>query len=129
MRTSHEKSCRGLNERVALAEPVAGQLLEDHPVERLVLVERADHPVAIRPGRVAEMVLLVAVALPEPRDIQPVPAPAFPVRRCRQQLVDQSFVCVRIGICDKRGDGLGRRRQSVQVEAQTPDQRARIGLA
>ena len=58
---------------------IAGELLLHEAPIRLVLVERADHIVAVRPGVVAGFVLVVSMSLAVVNDIQPVPRPALAV--------------------------------------------------
>ena len=60
---------------------VAGDLELDEPIVRHVVVEGPDHEVAVVVGVLAVVVLLVAVALGEPRQVEPVPRPALAVMR------------------------------------------------
>ena len=80
-----------------LAQGIAGQLLEDEPGERRVAVERADDVIAIRPGRRPGQVGLVALALAEPDDVEPVPPPALAVLRRGQQPIDERLIGQRVG--------------------------------
>ena len=102
--------------RIARPEHVAGHLLADEPAEGEVAVERSDDVIAIGPGVVAALVLVVAVGVAVVDDVEPVPAPALAVMGAGQQPIDQSFVGVRIRVADERVDLLGRRRQAEQVE-------------
>ena len=61
---------------VVRVQHVAGDLLPDELVVGQVAVERLDHPVAVAPGVVADVVVLEALALAEPDDVQPVPRPS-----------------------------------------------------
>ena len=70
--------------RRAGEEHVAGELLLDEPVVRLVGVERADDVVAVRPGVGPRLVLVVAVRLAVVDDVEPVPRPALAVVRARR---------------------------------------------
>ena len=73
---------------------VAGHLFLDEPAVRLVLVERPDHVIAVRPGVGARLVLVVAVGVAVMDHVEPVPAPALAVVRAGQQAVDQPLVGV-----------------------------------
>ena len=59
---------------------VAGQLLADEIAIGLVRIERGDDPVAVGPGVVAALVLVVAVRVAVVGHVEPVPAPALAVR-------------------------------------------------
>ena len=67
--------------RIAGERLVAGELLEDEAVERLVGVEGADDVVAIAPGVGPRFVELVAVGVGVAGEVEPVPAPALAVVR------------------------------------------------
>ena len=101
---------------------VAGQLLEDELVDRLVLVERVDDVVAVFPGDFAIAVAGVAAGIGVAGDIQPVPAPLFAVMGRRQQVIDHLFPGVRRLVLDEGLDFGGRGRQPDQVEVGAADQ-------
>ena len=63
---------------------VAGELLDDEAVVRLVGVERADDVVAVPPGVGPGLVELVAVGVGVAGQVEPVPAPALAVVRARR---------------------------------------------
>ena len=107
---------------------IAGDLLADEPAVGKVAIEGRDHVVAIRPGMVAALVLVVAVRVAVMGHVEPVPAPSLAVMRAGEQSIDQGFVGVRRSIVQKLLDFLGRRRQADQVEREAADQRAAIGL-
>ena len=88
-------------------------------------VESVDHPVAIRPGVAAGLVVLEAVALTVPSDVQPMPRPALPVRWRGQQFVHQSEIRPLCCVLFERLNQLRTRRQSDEVEMQPPHQRSR----
>ena len=113
---------------IAGPEDVAGDLLADEPAERQVGVEGGDDIVAIGPGMVAPLVLVVAVRVAVMHHVEPVPAPSLAVVGTGEQAIDQRFVGVGIGVVDERLDFLGSRRQADQVEREAADQRAAIGL-
>ena len=91
VRPRNEK--RGADFRVRLIFPdhIAGEMLADELIERLVVVERADDVVTERPEILNDLIPLVAAALAEAHDIQPVPPPVLAVVRRREQAVDQLF--------------------------------------
>ena len=102
---------------------VAGQLLAQEPIVRLVVVEGADDVIAIAPGVLAVRVVLEAVGLGEADDIQPVLAPVLAIVRAGEQALDQFLPGIRRAVGDERLDFGGRRRQAGEVEAETADQR------
>ena len=69
-------------------QQVAGELLEGEPVERHVVVERANHPVAPRPHHAAA-VKAVPVRVGVARGVEPVERHPLAVsRRCQQSIDD-----------------------------------------
>ena len=109
-------------------ERVACELLLDKARVRLVVVERADDIVAVRPRVVARLVLVVAVRVGVVHDVEPVPRPALAVARRREQAIDEAFVLVDRGIGDVRIDLVRRGRQSDEVEVHAPTERACVGF-
>ena len=73
--------------RAARGQQVPRQLLTHEPVERLVVVERLDDVVAIRPDA-AEVVDVNAVGVAVSRDIQPVARPVLAITGTGQQAID-----------------------------------------
>ena len=69
-------------------QQVAGELLEDELVVRLVGVERGDDVVAVAPGVAVGDVLVQAVGVGVAGHVEPVPAPALAVARRGEQPVD-----------------------------------------
>ncbi len=124
-RSARRPRCRGGSNRWrsdASASPsgklVAGELLADEAVVRLVVVERADDVVAVAPGARLGVVALVAVGLGEADEVEPVPAPLLAVARRGEQAVDEPFVGVGRRVGQERLDLGGRRRQAGQVVGQ-----------
>ena len=113
---------------VARVQHVAGDLLPDELVVGQVAVERLDHPVAVAPGVVADVVALEALALAEPDDVEPVPRPALAVAGRGEQAVDQLLVGAGRRVGDEPLDLLRLGRQADQVEGEPADQRAPVGL-
>jgi hypothetical protein len=68
---------------------VSRQLFLNEAVVWLVRVERSDDVIAVAPGIGAGFVEFVAVALGEPSQVEPMPAPALAVLRTGQKSVDR----------------------------------------
>ena len=113
-------------------ELVAGDLLLDEPVVRLVGVERVDYVIPVAPCVRAGLVGLEPLAFREARQIEPVTGPGLAVTRRREQPVHDARECLGRGIVQERLHFLGGGRQAVQVERRAPDQghlvRSRSGL-
>ena len=115
--------------RLLRPERIARELLADEPIERPVLIQRADHVIPIRPRRRPRLIRLKAIALREAHHVQPVPRPALAVARAGEQAVGEIADCgLRIADCIEveRLHFLRRRRQAGEVEGQPPHQRPRI---
>ena len=84
--------------RVARGEYVAGQLLANEATVGEVVVECADHVIAIRPRVVPALVLVVAVRVAVVDHVEPVPAPTLAEMRAGKQAVDEGLisVCARV---------------------------------
>ncbi len=108
-------------------EQVAGELLDGEPVERHVLVEHADHPVAVGP-HLAVVVEVVAVRVGITRGVEPVAGAMFAPAGRFKQAVDKPRVRVRCLIGHERLDHLRRRGQAGQIKAEPPDQCPPIGF-
>ena len=67
---------------------IAGQLLQKKAIVGLVVVESANHVIAIAPGIAAVRVVFEAVGFREADDVEPVLAPALAVMRAGQQVFD-----------------------------------------
>ena len=110
-----------------VGQQVAAQLLDREAVERHILIEGIDDPIAIRPG-LAVVVEMDAVGVGIAGGIEPVAGPMFaPLRRLHQPL-DELLIGIRRFVVDERLDHLRRRRQAGQIETQPPGQGAAIGL-
>ena len=106
---------------------VSGDLLADEPVVGQVVVERLDDVVAVSPGVRIPVVLVVARGIGVAGDIQPVPAPAFPVERGGQQAVHDGLEGAgRVVRQERFGVGLGGR-QARQVEGGPAQQGQLVG--
>ena len=71
------------------SELIAGELPGHEAVVGHVLVEGLDDEVAVVEGVRPVVVLLVAMALGEARQVEPVPRPAFAEGRAGEQAIDQ----------------------------------------
>src|SRR5688572_28940936 len=81
---------------IAGEEDVTGELLLHEAGVRLVVVEGADHVVAVGPRVRAHAVLVVAVRLRKVDGVKPVPRPTLAVARRREQAIDGFFVGERV---------------------------------
>ncbi len=120
----------GGHQRLAPVGPefVAGDLFLDEAVERLVLVERGDHVVAVAPDVGPRAVGVVAVRVRVARQVQPAPALALAVVGRREQAVDELLVGLGRLVADEGLDLLGRRDQAPGVQRRAPDEGGAVGL-
>ena len=79
---------------VGIGQHVPGNLLDGETVKRHVVVQRVDHPVAVRPHR-PRPVLFVTVRVRIACQVEPFASPAFPIVRRFEQAIDQLLVGVR----------------------------------
>ena len=103
---------------------VTGQLFLDKPRVGLVLIEGANHVIAIRPGMRAGFVFVITVGVGEMYGIEPVPRPTLAVARGSEQTVHQLFVSLGAAINNEPFDLLGTGWQPGQIEGQPPNQSA-----
>ena len=108
-------------------QQVAGDLLADELVVRLVGVERGDHPVAIAPGLGIGEVRLAA-RLGEPRHVEPVPAPALAEAGRGEQPIDDLGEGVGRVVREEGVDLLGRGRQADEVERHPAEEPRSVGV-
>ena len=111
----------------AALEQVAGNLFEGKPIERHVMVQRVNDPMAEAPGVRTGQVFFIAVAVGVAGLIEPMLGPLLAVMPRVQQAIHQLFVGVRAIIEQKALDLLGRGRKTRQVEAEPADQRGLAG--
>ena len=109
-------------------QQIPGELEHAEAVERHVVVDRRDHPVAIDVGEGPGAILLVAVAVRVTREVQPVTAPAFAEMRRAQQPIYQPLIRIRPRVGHELAYLLGLGRQPEQIQAQPPDQRVAVRL-
>ncbi len=110
-------------------QEVAGDLLANELVVRLVAVERVDHVIAITPGVRIGDIARWAGRFGIAGDVEPVPAPALAERRRSEEAIDQLLVADASCVGHECVDLGGRRRQAGEVEGQPADQRHAIGIA
>ena len=96
-------------------QEVAGELLGQELVVRLVLIERLQHPVAPRPGE-HRFVARVAPGIGVTRQVEPADGQMLAETRRREQRVHPAFEGVGRVVGEEGVDLLGRRRQSRQGE-------------
>ena len=101
---------------------IAGELLDEKSVIRLVGVERVNHVIAISPDARLGGVSFVTVRLGVAHKVQPMPSPAFAVARPAEQVVDQSFNCCGRFVREELILLLNGRRQAGQVERRSSQQ-------
>ena len=116
------------NIRVPRIDFVPGDLLRQKLVVRFVAVKTLDHPVPIPPRSGTIRVLVVAIALCVPDQIQPMLRPALAVTRTCEERVHEPFVGVRRLVFDETRRLLRLRRQTVQIEVDPPHQLGAIRL-
>ena len=110
-----------------VGQQVAGKLLDGEFIERQVLVERLDHPIAIRPHR-APGVDVITVGIGIARQVEPQPRHSLAVMRRREQPIHQIVVGLWTAIYFKRVHFGDRWWQPGQIQTQPPDQRCPIGF-
>ena len=115
-----------LRERRA-GQKIPGQLLSGKLIERYIVVECSDHPVAPRPHH-ATAIEAVPVRIGIARGVEPIDRHPLAVPRRSQQPVDHHLVCARRGVRQKRVDFRRGRRQAGQVERHPAKQRLPIRL-
>ncbi len=74
---------------------VSRQLFENEAIVRFVLIESANHIVAVAPGIGTDEVVLIAVTVGKTCHVQPMPCPALAVAFGVEQAIDQLFVGIR----------------------------------
>ena len=107
---------------------VARHLLLHEARIRLVIVQRPDHVVPIRPGVPARVVMIVAVSVGVVRDIEPMPRPMLAVPGRSEQPCDEFLVSLLVLVGDKRCHLFGSRRQSGEIIVEPADERAAVGF-
>ena len=107
-------------------QEIAGQLLDDKLIERLVAIERCHDVIAISPRISVCDVFIQTIRVRVPRDIEPMPSPAFAVLWRCEQSIDDSHKCVGRIVSKKSVYLIRRRRQTDQIEGDAADERSLI---
>ena len=109
-----------------IGQQIAGELLHGEAVERQVVVERLDRPIAPVPHRACR-VALVAVGVGVERGVEPLPDHPLAVARRGEQPVDHLLIRVGRGVGEERLDLFRRRRQADEVEGDASQERRAVG--
>ena len=108
---------------------IAGQHFQKQAVQGFICLERPDQVIAKLPGIGPHGVVgAIAIGIGIAKNIQPVAGPAFGVAGCGQVAVDHVLVGLGTGICQKSSYLKTRRRQAGQIECDTADEGAAVGL-
>ncbi len=108
-------------------QQIAGELLLEKEIVRLVFVERLNHIVAITPRVAVDEIFVKAIGIGVSRNVQPVPSPALAVVRGVEQAVDDAGERIGLIVVEKRSDFFGGRRQAGQVESGAADEGSLVG--
>ncbi len=114
-------------DRVGRRQQIAGELLDEELVVRQIAIEGVDDVVAIPPGELHHRVGVVRGRLGVAHHVEPMPGPTLAVMRRIEQPVHDPFIRLRRVIAQKCGDLVGRRRESGQIERDSPQQRQLVG--
>ena len=120
----HARQLAGTHDFIEL---IAGNLLPDEEVVRLVAVERVDDIVAVTPRVRHVGVALITGGVGVAREIEPVAPPAFAVVRIVKQPIDQAPVSQRVAIVDEGIGDIRRRRDTEQIKIQPADECPALG--
>ena len=124
--TRAEKSERSDETRLLGKQTVRSELLAHEPRPRLVVIQRFDDIVAKPPRVIPRQIVPTPMRLREMNRIQPVPRPALAMARRSEQPIHQMLVSLRIAVLFKRHHLGKRRRQPVQIEIHSPNERATV---
>ena len=114
----HSRICR-------FRQQIASQLLNCELIERQVAIKGVDDPLAPA-SHVSAVVDVIPVRVREPRRIEPIERHSLAVMRRLEQPINHLLVCVRIAIVQEVINLRDGRRQSRQIERDSPDQRLAI---
>ncbi len=126
---SEKTEGRELSHALVLGQLIGCELSGDEAIERHVVVEGANHPVAIqvrvRIGVVAAAVGIEApiVVLAEPGDVEPHAPPRLTVGRRLEQAIDDLRDCLRRVVLQERIHFFGCRRHAGQIDGRAAEQR------
>ena len=112
---------------VGSGKKISGQLFLHELIVRLVLIERANHVIAIPPCVPVHQVLVEPVRIGITGYIEPVPRPSLSIMRRGQQAVYDFCERIETGVGQERVHFLRCRGQPGQIECGAADQGALIG--
>ena len=112
---------------VVCIDQIAGNLLEQKPVKRLVLAKRIDHPIAVSPSLIIRNIHVATRGLCVSGNIQPMPCPMLCKGFALEQLIHNTLNRLPTRyplaqILGERTDLVDRRWQPSQIKIQTPQQ-------
>ena len=110
-----------------IRQQVAGNLLNGELIERHVLLERFNHPIAPAP-HIARAIGLIAVCIRVPGRLHPTKSHALGIARRRQQTVDRLLVSIRGVVVEERLYIFRGRRQTGEIQGHAPDQPGPVSL-
>ena len=99
-----------------------GELIKWH-----IIIERFNHPVAIRPNG-SRIVFLVAICVGVACQIEPFTSPALAILRRGEQAIHRFFVGIGSGIGEIGGQFFRRRWQADEIKTQPPVERSLVSL-
>ncbi len=97
-------------------EQITSDLLLHELIVGEILVEGADHVVAITPGFLLLEIKFMAAGFRETDEIEPVPGPSLSIVRRGQQAVDNLLIRLRRFVGQESCDLFRRRRKAGEVE-------------
>ena len=113
--------------QTAVGQQIPGELFPRELIVALVLIERPDDIIAVRPN-VARVVRVVTDRVGEPRHVQPTDSHAFAIVRRGQEPFHQLAVGIRRFVFLKSRNFFRLGRQTDEIEIQPPCQRAPVPL-
>ena len=119
-----QEAGRGHRFRVVGGDLVACDLPAHKLIVRQIRIQGPDDKVAIVKGELPVVVVFEAVTLREAREVEPVPPPTFPVAGTREEVIDEMFVSLRVGILEELRDLLGGGREANEIEEGPADELA-----
>ena len=138
VRRGAQKACRGQPVDqflrhfliAVVAQFVAGDLLHQKPVIRLVTVERPDHIVAITPReRTRVVVVPETFRIAMPGEVQPVPRPPLAISGRVQQPIDEPLIRVGTQVRQVFLDFLLCRRHPDQIQVRSAHELHALGFS
>jgi hypothetical protein len=106
---------------------VAGELLFDERVVRLVVIEAPDHVIAITPRIGTVRIVFITVGLREAHHVQPMAAPLFAIVGRGEQAIDHLFPRIGRFVIHEVIDFPKGWRQTREVEGDAANERSTVG--